>query len=226
MTPFRFQWNNEDLFFLNNCRGYLFYTVPSSVLLFFIFSKLYYALSVRKLELAKLLIAFSSWAYLIVSLLGDNLQYLSFRCFSQLRYVIPNRGILSYISIILSINIGFIAIICAICTYFLALSWTSSNFRPTLLLKRHNSCYYLMFWLVARMISGFIHAYIDDALQRITFLVLLQGVLASLSCCFVSLARYKTSLTIVVFGYIIRFLLYLVAWLEILFPELVKKSSN
>jgi hypothetical protein len=85
MTPQRFQWENEDLIFVNNCRGYFLYTFPSSILIFLILSKLYSLLASYKLKLASILVTFSSWAYLIISLIGDNLQYLSFRCCEQLR---------------------------------------------------------------------------------------------------------------------------------------------
>jgi hypothetical protein len=105
--------------------------------------------------------SFSSWAYLIISLIGDNLQYLSFRFFEQLQYLVPDRGILSYVSILITIHIGFIAIFCAISTYFLAISIAISTFKPTLLLRKHSSCLLQAIFLIVRVVSGFIHAFIE-----------------------------------------------------------------
>jgi hypothetical protein len=76
-------------------------------------------------KVTALLISFSSWAYLIISLFGENLQYLAFRCFEQFRYFVPNRGILSLISITLALIFNFLAIFIAGATYFLALKWAN-----------------------------------------------------------------------------------------------------
>lgn len=42
ITPVRLAYRTEDLFFLNNCKGYLLYTVPFSTLIFIVLWKLYW----------------------------------------------------------------------------------------------------------------------------------------------------------------------------------------
>jgi hypothetical protein len=226
LTPPRFRWQNEDLFFLNNCRGFLFYTVPFSVLVFFLLHKLYSALAARRLKLAKLLVTFSSWAYLIVSLVGDNLQYLSFRSFQQFRCIAHKKGILFLTSTILTINIGFFTLFCAIGTYLLAICLAKSTFQPSLLIKSQFSIFFLGIWMTARVFSGFIHAFIDDPTIRLITITVLQGLLAISSGYSAPMARYKASLLSIVFGHIVRFFLYLFVLFEILFPELVTIPEN
>jgi hypothetical protein len=65
--------------FLDNCKGFLFYTVPSSLILFVILWKIYWQFKDNKA--AAVLTSFSSWAYLAVSLVCDNGQYIAFRSF-------------------------------------------------------------------------------------------------------------------------------------------------
>lgn len=79
VTPKRLQMENEDIFFLNNCKGFLIYTAPTSIAMFLILWKIYWL--GRNYRLAALIKSFSSWAYLVIALIGDNMQYLSFRCF-------------------------------------------------------------------------------------------------------------------------------------------------
>jgi hypothetical protein len=155
----------------------------------------------------------------MVSLIGDNIQYLSFRSFEQLRFFVPNRGILSYVSIILSIKIGFIAIICSICLYFLSLRWAKSSFELSFFLRKGpRACCLLSIWLAIRMLLGFIHAYLDDSAIRQVLITILQGSIVVLSGFAAPLAKYKTILSVVIYGHIGRFLLYFIALMEIIFP--------
>lgn len=79
----RFGVKGEGMAFIDNCRGFLVYTLLSSVLIFAVLWKIYWLLKDKKI--AAVLSAFSSWAYLAVSLICDNCQYLAFRGFEQLR---------------------------------------------------------------------------------------------------------------------------------------------
>jgi hypothetical protein len=135
--------------------------------------------------------------------------------------MIPNRGILSLTSNIIAINVGFFVIICAVGTYLLAINLAVSTFQPSLLTKTHLSAFFLGLWMVARVFSGFIHAFIDDSVVRLISITALQGVLAVSSAYSAPMARYKASLTCIVFGHIVRFFLYLIVLFEALFPELL-----
>jgi hypothetical protein len=162
LTPPRFRWENEDLFFLNNCRGFLFYTVPFSVLVFFLLHRLYSALAARRLKLAKLLVTFSSWAYLIVSLVGDNLQYLSFRSFQQFRCIAHKKGAITIVSVFISLSVGLLSLLCSFLTYYFGFYWAVKTFKSSILRRTRAASIFLTIWLLSRVFSGFIHAFIDD----------------------------------------------------------------
>jgi hypothetical protein len=117
-TPKRLKYRTEDLFFLNNCKGYLLYTTPFSVIMFAVLWKIHWKIKIGKI--AGFLRSFSSWAFLGVSLLADNAQFLSFRGFSQLRFLVPNGIIGCTSSAIGTFGVATV-VLCSICLY--ALSW-------------------------------------------------------------------------------------------------------
>jgi hypothetical protein len=203
----------------------LLYTIPVSFLSFYLIFIFHNSIEPYLPKLAGFLVTFSSWAYLIISLFGDNLQYVSFRSFEQFRYLNPS-GTLSLISIILAVTINFLAIVCAVVTYFIALKWANSKFQPALLKKHHQSCYYLGTWMITRFFSGFAHAYIDNKIERLSFLLSLQILMVFTSAHSGLIARFKFSLTFMVYGQIVRLLLYLLALFEVAFPEMINIISN
>jgi hypothetical protein len=65
--------------YLDNCKGFIVYTAPSSTLLFLLLWKIYWL--IKEYKMAAVLSTFSSLAYLAVSVVCDNNQYLAFRGF-------------------------------------------------------------------------------------------------------------------------------------------------
>jgi uncharacterized membrane protein len=79
----RFAVKGERMAFLDNCKGYLLYTVVSSSVLFVGLWKIYW--KIKHYKISAVISSFGSLAYLVISLVCDNGQYLSFRGFEQLR---------------------------------------------------------------------------------------------------------------------------------------------
>lgn len=80
--------------------------------------------------------------------------------------------------------------------------------------------------MLAKFSLGVVHAFIDDNFVRLSCLVLIQILIAFTSVCSGQFARYKFSLTFMVFGQIVRFLLYLVALFEVIYPKSVSIVRN
>lgn len=77
---------------------------------------------------------------------------------------------------------------------------------------------FLGFWLYSKIVCGFVHAFVDNPIQRILYVVLIQGLRALTSVLAAPYARYKSSFINMIFGQIIRFVLYLFLLLETAFP--------
>lgn len=208
---------------LNNCGGYLLYTVPSSVMIFLAVSWVHSKISQYKV--AALLMSFSSWGYLAVSLLGDNLQYLSFHSFQQLRAA-PQPGLVALLSRVVALLVLFVTLVCALCLYYLSLRWANRSFRPSLLRKTRRAAGFLSFWLACRVLSGFMNAAVDEARLRMALVVALQAAVVVSYVASAPHARYKTSLACVVVGHVMRLALYVVALCELVWGSLVADPSN
>jgi hypothetical protein len=75
----RFRVKGERMAFIDNCRGFMLYTVPFSLVVFYGLWRIYWRFESYKV--VAIISPFSSWAYLAVSLICDNSQYLAFRAF-------------------------------------------------------------------------------------------------------------------------------------------------
>jgi hypothetical protein len=201
--------------FLDNCKGFLLYTVPFSVLLFVILWKLYWRF--KDYKAAAVIITFSSWAYLAVSLLCDNGQYIAFRSFEQLRSFQPMSG-LDILSQIFAVIVLFFAVICSVGLFLMAHLIACSLFKPPTLLRFVSSYKFLGIWTVTRFLAGFVHATIDDPLLRISLLLALQFIVTFTTMLSWSQTRFKTPHSILIFGQVVRFTLYSFICLEVIFP--------
>jgi hypothetical protein len=213
----RFRAKNEHMPFLDNCKGFLIYTVPSSLLMFLLLWKLYWIINHYKIS--AIIRAFSSWFYLLISLVGDNSQYLSFRAFEQLRSFQPTNYLIIF-SQFLAVTSLFIAVICSCSLLPVAHSIACRLFRPPSLLRAIESYKFFVIWAGLRFIAGYIHATIDNSLLRISFLLALQMTMAISTILSWPCTRYKTPHTTLIIGQIARLLLYLLICLEVIFPSL------
>jgi hypothetical protein len=203
--------------FLDNCKGFLFYTIPTSLILFLPLWKLYWKF--RHFKGVVVISTFSSWAYLAISLICDNGQYLAFRGFEQLRSL-HSTSYSALLSEVLAVIALFIATFCSSGLLLLFHSSACPLFKPPTLLRAMPSYKFFAIWTVSRFLAGYVHATIDDPLMRICLLLGLQlivfiSTLASWHC-----TRFKTPHTALIFGQVIRLTLYLLICLEVLFPEL------
>jgi hypothetical protein len=158
ITPKRLAYRTEDLFFLNNCKGYLLYTVPFSTLMFVALWKLYWRFHQSKF--ASVIASFSSFAYLFVSLVGENAQFLAFKCFEQLRFVVPLGGKLYYLNLVLTYTVLFACLICVISLYVLAWNMARQTFGPIILRRIFTAFVFLGTMGFFKFVFGFIHAYL------------------------------------------------------------------
>lgn len=215
-VPKRFRLHNEVMSYIDNCRGYLLYTMPVSILTFLILNKIYHRF--RAYRLSSVLISFSSWAYLLLSLIVDNAQYLSFRGFQQLRALALSNSIAIFSLTVSSLGL-FTSLFCSIAVLPLSHMFALKIFRPPTLLKFFPSYKYLSLWSGIRFFSGLIHALIDDALLRITLILILQFVLAISALVASPHARYKSAQATLVVGLVMRLVLYVTIFFEVLYSE-------
>jgi len=116
VTPANLQYGGDTLFFIDNTQQFILATVPLSFLTFFLIKSLHPRLPNK---LKGFLKPFSWWSSLLVGLVGGTTQYLSFRCFEQLRYPIPSQGLLGYCNIVLTLTFQPFVLICCCSMYFL-----------------------------------------------------------------------------------------------------------
>ncbi len=76
-----------------------------------------------------LLAPFVTFSYLATSLFGDNIQYMSFRAFQQMRFIVP-RSALETISVVLALLTLFAVIFCGCALYLLIWALDRKRFDP------------------------------------------------------------------------------------------------
>jgi uncharacterized membrane protein len=115
-------------------------TVPLDVVSFTVINRIY-CMS-RAYKLSKLLKPFCSFAGLLMSLIEDNIQFLSFRAFQQLVYFRPQPHLSFIINTFLAVGTLFLTLFCAAAMPLLMLGychidfeheWLKQGLRPALL---------------------------------------------------------------------------------------------
>lgn len=126
-SPATYPGVGEDVYLLRQTDEYWLFTIPSAVLGFLLFHYLHLLMGrVRRLQNpAKLLCRFQWNGMLVVALFGENIQYLSFRCFSQLY----QRGIAA--------PSGLLNLAVTYSVLFLALLYAAASCALLPLLSRH-----------------------------------------------------------------------------------------
>lgn len=95
-----------------------------------------------------------------MSIIADNTQFLSFRGFSQLRFLVPN-GFFGCISLFLGALALAVVVICMVSLYTLSLRWARSTFH-SVLFKRTSTAYTMLsIGIGVKAVEGFVHATID-----------------------------------------------------------------
>lgn len=109
----------------------------------------------------KVLKPFTTPSYLLLAICGDSIQYLSFRCFQQLRFIVP-RSVLELISILLTMVVLHVVVLSSVFLYAYVWKYDRVVHRPDNMKPTRRS--YLVMSIVAfcRMVAGFVHAFIDN----------------------------------------------------------------
>lgn len=102
-------------------------TVPLTVLSFIILHYLYGWMS--NLKIGKVFRPFCTIAGLGMSLIGDNIQYLTFRAFQQILYVAPSPRFICLLSLLLAIFTLFLTIFVGAALPLLILRYRRRSFE-------------------------------------------------------------------------------------------------
>lgn len=97
---------------MDNTQDFWFVTVPLTVTMFLILKGAYWC--IRKRKISKVLKPFCSVGNLAMSLIGDNIVYLSFRSFQQILYFEPNSGANYMVCYIICLISLFGVLFCAV----------------------------------------------------------------------------------------------------------------
>lgn len=169
-----------------------------------------------KYKLAAIISSFSSWTNLFVVLVGDNAEFLAFRTFSQLRYVVPVKGWLSFLNIGLTFVMQFIAIFGAFALYFVAWNMSRKIFKPLILKRILRSFVLLGITLMCKFLNGFAHAFLEGQLVRMGMVLVVQLFLVGFIYYWASIRAvlHQTSFFFMAAGQAFRLALYFVIFIE------------
>jgi hypothetical protein len=171
LTPSNLRIFGENLFFLNNVQQYLIVTVVLSVIVF-VFLKVIRAYLPS--GIAQLLRPFCTYSYLLANLLGDNIQYLSFRAFERLIYAVPIGGTVGYCDLIVAVVILFFVVTMACSLYLLIWSFDRHAFRSEYYRPALASYSVMTVATLGRCLNGFCHAYLTNSPTQLCLLLLVN----------------------------------------------------
>ena len=207
VTPARFAAKSDTVYFLNNAQDFLFVNAPLT-LIFFVLAWL----SHKKITCWKLpvfLAPFATFSYLLVTLFGDNIQYLSFRAFQQIRFIVPHSFV-ETISIALAIIALFVIVVCGCALYLLIWTFDRKQFRTEVMKQRLNSFALLTITIGGRAFTGFLHAYIDNERYRMLGLVIVNMGVLAITARYYLVYKVKRSLAVYLYNLIAKVLVNLV----------------
>lgn len=179
-------------------------------------------------KISKLLFRFSWFGFLSVSLVGDNLQYLSFRCFSQIYQLLP-LGPSQLASIVMSyITLFFVVFYSASAYYILPVFLMK---KSKLLIEGYHRQFrtasYLNCLCMIRVVSGMIHSTLyQDSLTQITMLFAIQSILLGLLLYCRTLYLHKSLFTCHLMEAIFRAVLHVVLIIEVARKEIMRSGPK
>lgn len=152
---------------------------------------------IRCSALREFLAPYSTFSTLFILLFGDNIQYLSFRCFQQLRFIVPN-SMLEWVSITMALTVLFIVVISSVSLY--PLIWKfDRNFHMETIKSLSSSFLLLTIHLVLRASAGFVHAYLDNPHSQATTLFLINSTIFATTCWFASTYSLKRNISLYIY---------------------------
>lgn len=163
----------EDIFFLNNTLDYWVWTVLLTSFVFFI---LYVVRNlVEKPFLKAILTPFSSISYLIVNIISDNVVFFTFRGYTQLQFLVPDKHalFLSTLNITLAIASLWVAVCVGIAIPIFIYLW-GLPFEIDGMKNRLGSYLLLSVLQLFRIVSGLLHACQLPVLTKLGGLMILH----------------------------------------------------
>lgn len=216
-TPKRILAKGETMYFISNAEDFWLTAAPFTVVTFLILMFLYNKL--RRYWISGLLLGFSTTSYLASSLVGDNVQYLTFRSFQQLRCMAP-RSPLEYLSIFLAVLCLFVVVVAVGCLYLMIWSWDRKRFATEYYKQRISSYFMLHTAIAGAGLNGFTHAYFDNVRVQLPCLLLVCLATLLISCRFSFLFKNKYTFCIYALRLTFRLLLNATLLVEVWTDEL------
>jgi hypothetical protein len=163
----------------------------------------------RTKKIASLFKRFSWFGFLFTTIIGDNIQYFSFRCFSQLYQLMP-LGSSQTLTIIISYLILFLVVFFASSSYLILPIFLPKN--SVFLIEGYKSLFktatYLISLSLLKMVSGYVHsALYKDNLHQISYLLAIQVLIFTLLIKNYSIYHFKSIFACTMIQNIFRVLL-------------------
>lgn len=217
VTPKRILAKGETMYFLNNARDYWLSNAPLTIFTFSLLMLLYKR--IQRYCISRLLLGFSTASYLASSLIGDNVQYLSFRAFQQLRCLTP-RSPLEYLSIILAVTCLFVVVTAVGCLYLMIWSGGKCRFEVEHYKERIFSYAMLNMTIAGGCLNGFAHAYFDSPKLQLPCLLCTCLAILFVNSKFSSFFKSKRTFCIYSLNIVFRILLNITLLAEVWIDEL------
>lgn len=175
-TPKSYQLLDEEPSILLSTEKYWTFSVPFTILFFTIMHLIHRSLGTCS-RLRAYLIKFSSFSFLVISLIGEQVQTFSFKCFNQMYDLTTNSGpILSYSGQVLNYCLLFSVFMYA-CSAFWILPYMSPGHCRLILdgyCIKFRSHIGLTIILLTRVVNGFAHSqlYYNPFIQSATIMAM------------------------------------------------------
>lgn len=223
-TPPTYQFLGDDAYFIRQTDDFWIFSTTLTVIVFIFFRHLrrfILRFEWMPLWIARLLRKFKWFGFLAVGIAGENVQYLSFRCFSQLFQT--ETGHRNVLNLLLAFTVLFLV------TFYAA---GSLLFLPALL-RRHSAlliegfsrsirtAHYLTLVLLVRLAMGAVHSLLYETSRlQIAVLLGLQALLLGLALFYRRVFLRKSLLAIYIMECVLRIMVHaflcLNVWLDIL----------
>lgn len=174
-TPLRFVDLDGDVGFLRETEDYWIGTVPMTIIGFGLVN--FAGRTLRKSKhiiaktIAKLLKRFMWVSFLTMTLIGDNLQYFSFKCFAQM-YELSARLPVEFFGLVLTYTVLFVVVFYAVSSGLLVMGYHSEE--RELVCENFNYSFgagiHLTLIGIIRVFNGVVHSRMDEFTRILTLL--------------------------------------------------------
>ena len=110
----------------------------------------------------KFLASFSLFGYYVESIIGGNIEYLSFRCFQIFWVFHPTKSALwfSYFEMIFAVVFLFVLTVTAVCLYPIVKKISGKQYKIEGFRQKHSAVWLPNILLAVRFFCGFVHSYL------------------------------------------------------------------